>query len=310
MVVESVCLYDRRSYLCLLTGRFSYPGLMCDIESYIYLPLLEETGYMPKEKYASGLEIREYADLLANTYGLRDRAMFQTSGKSLIWKTDHWVCSLTQKSKNQAAKDITISADFVVLASGTFTYPKLPDLPGLQTFEGKMIHTARWDYGVTGGTQAEPRLDKLSDKRVALVGTGATAIQAVPQVAKYASELFVFQRTASAVDYRGNRKTSPEEWKTKIAYKKGWQRERAENFEAFVENVEPRPAVDMVNDGWTSMPTISGAWGGPAHYSVEETAKFMQEMEEMDAVRSERVRQRAADIVQDPETAKVPKGQS
>lgn len=278
---------------------------MCDIESYIYLPLLEETGYMPKRKYASGMEIREYADLLADKYHLRERGMFQSSGKLLTWDSDHWKCEIVQKAKGTPDKRVTINADFVILASGTFTYPKLPNLPGLQSYKGKMIHTARWDYGITGGSQANPTLTGLSGKKVALVGTGATAIQAVPNVAKYAGELFVFQRTPSSVDFRGNRETDQEEWKTKIAYKKGWQNERAENFQAFTENVEVRPEIDMVNDGWTLMPTISGAYGGPAHYKMEEIEKFIKEMREKDAVRSERVRQRAADTVNDPETAKV-----
>lgn len=278
---------------------------MCDIESYIYLPMLEETGYMPKRKYAGGLEIRQYADLLADKYRLRERGMFQSSGKSLTWNSDHWKCEIVQKIKGGPEKRVTINADFVILASGTFTYPKLPNLPGLSSFKGKMIHTARWDYGVTGGSQEDPTLSNLVGKKVALVGTGATAIQAVPQVAKYAGELLVFQRTASSVDFRGNRDTDPEEWKTKIANKKGWQNERAENFQAFTENVEVRPKEDLVNDGWTLMPTISGAYGGPAHYSMNEIEKFITEMREMDAVRSERVRQRAADTVSDPETAKV-----
>lgn len=289
--------------LILLSLR--YPGLMCDIESYIYLPLLEETGYMPKRKYAGGLEIREYADLLADKYHLRPRAMFQTSGKSLKWDEDHWKCTLVQKVKGQPLNKVTINADFIVIASGTFTYPKLPNLPGLGSFKGQMIHTARWDYETTGGSQKNPKLEKLIGKRVALVGTGATAIQAVPQIAKYAGQLFVFQRTASAVDFRGNRDTDPHEWETKIANKPGWQKERAENFEAFCENSPSKPPEDFVCDGWTMMPSISGAWGGPARYGMEDISKFTQEMQEMDAVRSERVRQRAAEIVSDPETAKV-----
>lgn len=260
---------------------------------------------MPKRKYSSGLEIRQYADLLADKYQLRDRGMFQTSGKELKWENNQWKCNLVQKVKGQSPKNVTINADFVILASGTFTYPKLPNLPGLGSFKGKMIHTARWDYGTTGGSQEDPTLDKLKGKKVALVGTGATAVQAVPNVAKYAGELFVFQRTPSSVDFRGNRDTNPEEWKTKIANKKGWQNERAENFEAFCENSPSKPAEDMVCDGWTLMPTISGAYGGPAHYSMEDIAKFTQEWQEMDAVRSDRVRQRAAEIVKDQNTAKV-----
>lgn len=283
----------------------SFPGLMCDIESYIYLPLLEETGYMPKHKYAAGSEIREYADILAGKFNLLDRAMFQSSGKALTWDKDHWICDLVEHGKGLSERQVRITADFVILASGTFTYPKLPDVPGLDTYQGEMIHTARWRYDVTGGSASDPNLTKLENKKVAFVGTGATAVQAVPNVANHAGELYVFQRTASSVDERGNRNTDPEEWKTKIAYKKGWQFERAENFQAFTENDGQGQKEDLVNDGWCLMPTIAAAWGGPADVKAEDVAKHVEHMEELDAVRSERVRQRAVDVVKDSETAKV-----
>lgn len=280
---------------------------MCDVESYIYLPLLEVTGYMPKNKYSSGEEIRSYADLIADKFSLRQRAMFQTSGKSLNWssKNGTWSCDLLLEPKGLASQNMKITADYVIFASGTFTYPKLPALPGLDTFQGKTLHTARWDYGITGGSSTSPTLTGLQGKKVALVGTGATAVQAVPHVAKYAGELYVFQRTASAVDVRDNRDTDVEEWKSKIANKKGWQVERAENFQAFTENVAKTPAEDLVYDGWTKMPTISAAWGGNVTYKPEELEKLVAEMQEQDAKRSERVRQRAADIVKDIDTAKV-----
>ena len=289
-----------------LTSNPSFPGLMCDIESYIYLPLLEETGYMPKRKYAGGEEIRAYADILADKYNLRGRAMFQTSGKSLEWSSDHWIVNLVAKSKGQPDENLKINANFVMLASGTFTYPKLPDLPGLDSFKGKMIHTARWNYELTGGAPAliGADLSGLKGKKVAIVGTGATAVQVIPNVARHAGELFVFQRTPSAVDVRDNRETDPEEWKRKIATKKGWQADRAANFQLFTENVESKPGEDVVNDGWTNMPTISGAYGGNVTYNMEQMAKFMENMQEQDAIRSDRVRKRAEDIVKSPEKAK------
>ena len=293
--------------IAALTSCPSFPGLMCDIESYIYLPMLEETGYMPKRKYAGGEEIRAYADLLAEKYNLRGRALFQTSGKSLTWSSDHWSCNLVSKQKGQPEQDLKITANFVILASGTFTYPKLPNLPGLDSFKGKMIHTARWNYEVTGGAPAltGAALTGLAGKKVALVGTGATAIQVVPNVAKHAGELYVFQRTPSAVDVRNNRETDPHEWKTKIANKRGWQNERGENFQAFTENVEVKPKEDVVDDGWTNMPTISGAYGGNVTYSMDQMGQFLEDMQNQDAIRSERVRKRAQEVVKDSETAKV-----
>lgn len=282
---------------------------MCDIESYIYLPLLEITGYMPKRKYSGGEEIRHYADLLADKFSLRERAMFQTSGKDLTWSATNgvWTCNLQLNPKGLPSQDFSVTADYVILASGGFTGPKLPALPGLDKFQGETLHTARWDYSITGGSSARPELTKLAGKKVALVGTGATAVQAVPHVAKYAGELYVFQRTASAVDIRNNRDTDPAEWESKIANKKGWQNERAENFQAFTENVEHTPDEDLVYDGWTQMPTISAAWGGNLAYKPEDLERFAGEMQQQDAERSERVRKRVADTVKDQATAQVRK---
>lgn len=290
-----------------MTYGLSFPGLMCDIESYIYLPMLEETGYMPKRRYAGGEEIRAYADLLADKYNLRDRALFQTSGKSLTWSNDRWNCQLLAKQKGYPEKPLKITADFIVLASGTFTYPKLPNLPGLDSFKGKMIHTARWNYELTGGKPAltGSELTGLKGMKVALVGTGATAIQVVPNVAKYAGEFYVFQRTPSAVDVRNNHETDEQEYKTKIANKKGWQVERGENFQAFTENAKDAPKQDVVDDGWTNMPTISGAYGGNVTYTPDQLETFLDDMQKQDAIRSDRVRKRAEEVVKDPETAKV-----
>ena len=236
---------------------------MCDIESYIYLPLLEETGYMPKRKYSSGEEIRHYANSLAEKFDLHARAMFQTSGNTLTWDTEakNWICKVIAKPKGQDESQIQFTADYVILSSGGFTDPKVPDIPGLADYRGKMLHTGRWNYNITGGSASNPVLNGLKDKKVAIIGTGATAIQAVPATSKYAGELYVFQRTASAVDIRGNRDTNPEEWKTKIANKRGWQGRRSNNFQAFTEGQNNLPEDNLVNDGWTAMPTISAAWG-------------------------------------------------
>lgn len=280
---------------------------MCDVESYIYLPLLEETGYMPKRKYASGEEIRKYSDLIAQKFNLHSRAMFQSSGDALTWDDEakNWKCEVIAKPKGGAESRVKFTADYVVLSSGGLTEPKIPDTPGLDKFQGKMLHTARWNYDITGGSAANPVLDKLKDKKVAIIGTGATAIQAVPATAQYAGELYVCQRTASAVDVRGNRDTDPEEWKTKIAPKKGWQAARAENFQKFTEGQDNLPEEDLVSDGFTKMPTISGAWGSATIVKPEEVGGYLNMMQELDSGRSERVRQRAMDVVKNQETAKV-----
>lgn len=280
---------------------------MCNIESYIYLPMLEETGHMPERQYDGGEELRAYADLLADKYNLRDRSLFQTSGKSLTRSTDHWSCKLFTKQKGQSEKSLVITANFVILASGTFTYPKLPNLPGLDSIKGTTIHSARWNYATTGGVPALTGavLIGLTGKKVALVGTGATAIQVVPNIAKHAGELYVFQRTPSAVDVRNNKETDPDEWKTKIADEKGWQIKRGENFQVFMENPEDRPKEDVINDGWTNMPIMSASNGGNMTYSMEQMGQLVEDMQKLDAVRSERVRKRAQEVVKDPVTAKV-----
>ncbi|KPI45180.1 Ketocytochalasin monooxygenase [Cyphellophora attinorum] len=280
-----------------------YPGLMCDVESYVYLPLLEETGYMPTRRYAGGEEIRKYCNTLAKHWGLTDRALFQSSGKTLTWENDHWVCEIAIQPKGLPEETIRINTSYVIIGSGAFTYPKIPNVPGLKTFEGQSLHTARWDYSITGGSPASPVLDNLKDKRVAIVGTGATAIQVVPELAKYAKELYVVQRTASAVGIRDNRDTDAEEWKTKIASKKGWHAERMKNLQIFTEQSVDLPEENLINDGFCSMPSISGAFGGPSDLKPEDMAKQIEYLYKLDDERAQKVRDRALEIVKDRETA-------
>jgi cyclohexanone monooxygenase len=218
-----------------------YPGAQCDIESYCYLPLLEELGYIPKEKYSYVTEIFEHSRRIGREYGLYDITCFQTRVKSVDWdeKLRRWIISTNHND--------AIKARFVVMALGTATRPKLPGLPGIEEFEGHSFHTSRWDYNYTGGdTRGE--LTKLADKRVAIIGTGATAIQCVPYVGKHAKQLYVFQRTPSSVDLRGNKPTDPE-WAKSL--QPGWQRARRENFAGILTG-QPY-SEDLVNDGWTDI---------------------------------------------------------
>ncbi|MFU8814693.1 MAG: flavin-containing monooxygenase, partial [Pseudomonadales bacterium] len=174
-----------------------YPGAQCDIESYCYLPLLEETGYMPKEKYSYAPEIFEHTRRVGEYFGLYDNALFQTRVTEVRWLEDEqrWQVS-TQRGDH-------IRAQFVIQATGPANRPKLPGIPGIVDFEGHTFHTSRWDFDYTGGDH-NGGLTKLGDKRVAIIGTGATAIQCVPFLGKYAKQLYVFQRTPSSVDLRGN----------------------------------------------------------------------------------------------------------
>ena len=218
-----------------------YPGAQCDIESYCYLPLLEETGYMPKEKYSYAPEIFEHTKRVGEYFGLYENTLFQTRVREVRWHEEgaFWQVD-THRGDN-------IRARFVVQATGPANRPKLPGIPGIGDYKGHTFHTSRWDYDYTGGDH-NGGLTKLADKRVAVIGTGATAIQAVPYVGAHAKELYVFQRTPSSVDLRGNSDTD-EEWYQNQG--PGWQRARRENFAAVL--LGQNFTEDLVADGWTDI---------------------------------------------------------
>ena len=190
-----------------------YPGAACDIESYVYLPMLEELGYVPKEKYSRAPEIFAYCRRIAEKFDLYRDALLQTEVTSLDWDPSRarWI---VRTNRNDA-----FAARFVALANGFLQRPKLPGIPGIETFRGHTFHTSRWDYAYTGGN-ADGGLDRLADKRVGIIGTGATAVQCVPHLGASAKELFVFQRTPSSIGVRANRPTDPE-WAASLA--PGWQ---------------------------------------------------------------------------------------
>jgi cyclohexanone monooxygenase len=218
-----------------------YPGAQCDIEAYIYLPLLEETNYVPREKYSFGPEIREHARRIGEHFDLYRDALFQTEIRELRWLDDdkRWLITTN--------RDDHIRARFVVMSNGPLNRPKLPGIPGIDTFEGHTFHTSRWDYGYTGG-DTTGNLNKLANKRLAIIGTGATAIQCVPHLARDAGHLYVFQRTPSSVDVRGNRPTDPA-WAQSL--RPGWHKARMDNFNALVSGVPQQE--DLVSDGWTDI---------------------------------------------------------
>ncbi len=218
-----------------------YPGAACDVESYVYLPLLEELGYVPTEKYSRAPEILEHSRAIARKFGLYERALLQTVVTALDWDDSQgrWIVSTNRGDK--------IRARFAMMANGPLHRPKLPGIPGVESFAGHSFHTSRWDYGYTGGT-SEGNLDKLRDKVVGIIGTGATAVQCVPHLGAAAKHLYVFQRTPSSIDVRDNRPTDPA-WAASLA--SGWQRRRMENFNNLVSGVyEPE---DLVKDGWTDI---------------------------------------------------------
>jgi cation diffusion facilitator CzcD-associated flavoprotein CzcO len=220
-----------------------YPGAQCDTASMIYMPLLEETGHRPTEKYAHAPEILEQCQRIGRQYGLYDNALFHTEVKELRWdaSASHWVISTNRGDQ--------FTASFIGLGTGPLHVPKLPGIPGIEAFKGHSFHTSRWDYGYTGGDPRGAPLEKLADKRVAIIGTGATSVQAVPHLARACKALFVFQRTPSSVDVRANAPIDPD-WFAGIATP-GWQRRWLENF---TQNQAGGGAEeDLVQDGWTDL---------------------------------------------------------
>jgi cation diffusion facilitator CzcD-associated flavoprotein CzcO len=268
-----------------------YPGVACDIESYVYMPLLEELDYVPKEKYSRGAEIFAHCRAIAEKYDLYRNARLQTEVKAIRWHEDdlRWIVSTNRGD--------AMRARFVYLANGFLQKPKLPGIPGIGTFRGHAFHTSRWDYGYTGG-DANGNLTGLRDKRVGLVGTGATAVQCVPHLGASAEHLYVFQRTPSSIGVRANRPTDPA-WARSL--EPGWQQRRIENFQILTAGGYQRE--DLVNDGWTDIVRkilhlmLSG---GDPDVSPEAVAEAV---ELADFMQMEEIRARVDAIVEDAETA-------
>lgn len=267
-----------------------YPGAQCDIESYCYLPLLEELNYLPKEKYSYVTEIFEHCQRIGKHYDLYPITLFQTRVAELAWDDAEKVWVIRTNHGD------AIRARFVVSALGTASRAKLPGIPGIESFEGHSFHTSRWDYGYTGG-DTTGNLWKLEDKTVAIIGTGATAIQCIPALGRHAKQLYVFQRTPSSVDTRGNKPTNPE-WAKSL--EPGWQRARRHNF---ADIIEGRPFEDdLVNDNWTSIFREVQSF-------VIRNAKTMgpeaaiRHAEVADFRKMNTIRQRVDEVVKDPETA-------
>jgi cyclohexanone monooxygenase len=262
-----------------------YPGARCDVESYIYIPLLEETGYVPAEKYAPAPEIRAQVHTVASRFGLYERALFQTRVTDLRWDDTaaRWVASTSRGD--------TIRGRFAVVGNGQLNFPKLPAIPGVEDFRGHSFHTSRWDYAYTGGDE-KGDLAGLADKRVALIGTGCSAIQCVPPLGRWAKQLYVVQRTPAVVAPRNNRPTDSA-WAGSLG--PGWQKARMANFEKVLMG---QSAEDQVGDYWTHLWEVPPA---PAPGTdLDEAAVAAQTL---DIRKMEEIRARVASIVRDPQTA-------
>ena len=270
-----------------------YPGAACDIESYVYLPLLEEIGYVPKEKYSRAPEILGHSRAIGEHFDLYKGALFRTEVTAMRWDeaAARWI---VETNRGDALR-----ARFVVMANGPLHRPKLPGIPGIETFKGYSFHTSRWDYDYTGGTN-EGGLSGLAGKRVGVIGTGATAVQCVPHLGAGAGELFVFQRTPSSIDVRNNRPTDPQ-WAASL--EPGWQQRRMDNFNILLSG--GFQAEDLVNDGWTDIIgniLLIARRKMEAGEVVEDPAALMQLA---DFKKMEQVRARVDQTVRDPAVAEA-----
>jgi cyclohexanone monooxygenase len=271
-----------------------YPGIACDIESYTYLPLLEEVGYMPKQKYSDGREILEHSQAIARKFDLYRDVCFQTRLQELRWDeaSARWVITTNRGDR--------MKAHFVCLATGPLNMPKLPGIPGIEEFEGHSFHASRWDYDYTGG-DSEGNLTGLRGKRVGIIGTGGTAVQIVPHVGEWADKLYVFQRTPSSIDLKINPPTDPEWVKT---LKPGWHQYRMDNFNALVSGVPQ--TENLVNDGWTELISklIVGLQQGRAT-DMSSPEAIARAVELADFEKMEGIRARVDATVKDPRIAEA-----
>jgi cyclohexanone monooxygenase len=270
-----------------------YPGAQCDTASFVYMPLLEETGHMPTEKYAHGPEILEHCQRIGKQFGLYDNALFHTEVTSLEWDDDNSRWRIT----TNRGDDFT--AQFVGTGIGPLHVPKLPGIPGIDDFRGRSFHTSRWDYDYTGGDPTGAPMTKLADKRVAIIGTGATAVQCIPHLARACGELYVFQRTPSSVDVRNNAPTDPE-WFAQMATP-GWQQRWLENFTA--NQTGGAATEDLVMDGWTDLARRirDRIMALPAEDRTP--AKMLEAWEDSDFEKMEEIRARVDSVVEDKDTA-------
>ncbi len=259
-----------------------YPGIACDVESYSYLPLLEETGYVPSMKFASGFEILEYCQKMATQFGFYDHCLFHTTVEGTAWDeaAGRWTVTTDRGDKMRAR--------FVILANGILTTPKLARIPGMETFQGETFHTSRWDYNVD-----------LAGKRVGIIGTGATAVQAVPELAKTVGELYVFQRTPSSIDVRDQRATTEEERQT-WAEEPGWARARRARFAKISAGRTALKANDDYMAGKVDDFKVRKQYAAPIS-----PAEFVEKQLESNFRLMEQIRARVDAVVKDPKTAEA-----
>ena len=269
-----------------------YPGAQCDTTSFVYMPLLEETGHMPTEKYAHAPEILEHCRRIATHFDLYANSCLSTEVTACTWD-DHacrWIIE-TNRGDRMRAK-------YIAMGTGPLHRPKLPGIPGIETYRGHSFHTSRWDYDYTGGNPSGALMEKLADKRVGIVGTGATAVQCIPHLAKSCGELFVFQRTPSSIDVRNNHDVDPNWFATLEA---GWQQKWLRNFTTL--QTGGLVDEDLVKDGWTDITKRIRAKLLSSPEPDFSPAGLERAYHESDDEKMAEIRERVDTVVGDPTTA-------
>jgi len=274
-----------------------YPGAQCDTASFVYMPLLEETGHVPTEKYAHGPEILEHSRRIGEQFGLYENALFHTEVSELEWDAPRsvWVVRTNRGDE--------FTAQYITIGTGPLHVPKLPGLEGINEFEGRAFHTSRWDYDYTGGDPSGALMNKLAGKKVGIIGTGATSVQCVPHLAKACGELYVFQRTPSSVDARGNGPTDMD-WFEREVKEPGWQQKWLENFTANQSMGWRMPKEDLVQDGWTELARRIRSRIFSLPFYKMTPKNIMATFEALDNEKMHEIRSRVDTVVEDEETAK------
>jgi cyclohexanone monooxygenase len=273
-----------------------YPGAQCDTASFVYMPLLEETGHVPSEKYAHAPEILEHCQRIGKHYGLYEDALFHTEVNDLQWDAERSVWIVRTNRGDE------FTAQYITIGTGPLHVPKLPGLEGIDEFEGHSFHTSRWDYEYTGGDSSGAPMSKLADKKVGIIGTGATSVQCVPHLAKACGKLYVFQRTPSSVDVRANTPTDMD-WFEREVKEPGWQQKWLENFTANQTMGLRMPKEDLVQDGWTDLVRRIRSRISALPWYKMTPGNMVAAFEDLDHEKMTEIRGRVDSIVEDEKTA-------
>ncbi|GAB1258553.1 NAD(P)/FAD-dependent oxidoreductase [Aurantivibrio plasticivorans] len=259
-----------------------YPGIACDVEAYSYLPLLEEMDYIPSMKFASGYEIYSYCQKIAEKFKFYDRCLFHTVVEKTQWDEEK------KRWRIETNRGDVMHARHLILANGILTTPKLARIEGMDTFKGHAFHTSAWNYNVD-----------LAGKDVGVIGTGATAVQLVPELAKVAKSVTVFQRTPSTVDVRDQRETTPEEVE-EWSKDPHWARDRRARFSKITTG---RTALQG-NDDYLSG-KVSEIKKPKKHVAELTKEEIVQKQLQGNYRLMEQIRGRVDSVVKDPKTAEI-----